>query len=45
MTEYDSTKEWQKLYEDIEPKLYEDSEPGRYYDWMLWKLRQERKKE
>ena len=45
MTEYDSTKEWQKLYEDIEPKLYEDSEPERYYDWMLWKLRQERKKE
>ena len=22
-----------------------DPEPERYYDWMLWKMRQERKKE
>ena len=22
----------------------EDPEPERYYEWMLWKLRQERKK-
>lgn len=23
----------------------DDPEPERYYDWMLWKLRQERKKD
>ncbi len=30
-----------------EPKPLEinDPEPERYYDWMLWKLRQERKKD
>ena len=22
-----------------------DPEPQRYYDWMLWKMRQERKKQ
>jgi len=27
-----------------EPKN-NDPEPERYYDWMLWKLRQEEKKE
>lgn len=25
-------------------KSYDDPEPQRYYDWMLWKMRQERKK-
>lgn len=24
--------------------MNEDQEPERYYDWMLWKMRQERKK-
>lgn len=24
---------------------YDDPEPERYYDWMLWKMRQERKQE
>ena len=24
---------------------YDDPEPERYYDWMLWKMRQEKKKE
>ena len=22
--------------------MYNDKEPARYYDWMLWKLRQEK---
>ena len=25
--------------------VIDDPEPERYYDWMLWKLRQERKKD
>ena len=25
-------------------KVVHDPEPERYYDWMLWKMRQERKK-
>jgi hypothetical protein len=32
----DTTKEWQKLYGEI------DSEPERFYEWMLWKLKQEK---
>ena len=24
---------------------YDDPEPERYYDWMLWKMRQEKKQE
>lgn len=32
----DTTKDWQKLYGDI------DSEPERFYEWMLWKLKQEK---
>lgn len=40
MPEKDNTKEWQKLYKDID-----DPEPERYYDWMLWKMRQQEKEE
>ena len=32
-----------KLPEEPEPLTISDPEPERYYDWMLWKLRQERK--
>jgi hypothetical protein len=28
---------------DPKPLDIDDPEPERYYDWMLWKLRQERK--
>ena len=34
----ETTKEWQKLYGDIAS----DPEPERYYDWMLWKLKQKK---
>jgi len=27
------------------PETHDDPEPVRYYDWMLWKLQQEKKKE
>ena len=29
---------------ELFPELVNDPEPERYYDWMLWKLRQDRKK-
>ena len=29
---------------ELFPELVDDPEPERYYDWMLWKMRQERKK-
>ena len=29
---------------ELFPELNPDPEPERYYDWMLWKLRQDRKK-
>lgn len=29
---------------ELFPEL-DDPEPKRYYDWMLWKMRQERKKD
>ena len=32
----DSTKEWQKLYNEVE-----EEEPARFYDWILWKMRKE----
>ena len=32
----DTTKDWQRLYGDI------DSEPEKFYEWMLWKLKQEK---
>ena len=28
---------------ELFPELCDDPEPERYYDWMLWKLRQEKK--
>tara|TARA_B000000557_G_scaffold254022_1_gene243705 strand:- start:534 stop:731 length:198 start_codon:yes stop_codon:yes gene_type:complete len=28
----------------MEKNYDDDPEPQRYYDWMLWKMRQERKK-
>ena len=34
-----------KLVKDPEPLCIDDPEPERYYDWMLWKLRQERRRE
>ena len=30
---------------ELFPELCDDPEPERYYDWMLWKMRQERKKD
>ncbi len=30
---------------ELFPEFENDSEPERYYDWMLWKMRQERKKD
>ena len=47
---YESPDGGKTVYErdfgKTERKLVEpdDPEPERYYDWMLWKLRQERKK-
>lgn len=29
---------------ELFPELNNDPEPKRYYDWMLWALRQKRKK-
>lgn len=34
-----------KLVKEPEPLCIDDPEPERYYDWMLWKLRQERRRE
>ena len=28
---------------ELFPELCDDPEPERYYDWMLWKMRQEKK--
>ena len=33
-----------ELPEPDEPLSINDPEPERYYDWMLWKLRQDRKR-
>ena len=30
---------------ELFPELVDDPEPERYYDWMLWKMRQEDLKE
>lgn len=32
----DNTKEWQRLYNDIE-----EEEPARFYDWILWKMKKD----
>lgn len=33
------------VYIHQENKMKDSDEPERYYEWMLWKLRQEREKE
>jgi len=36
---------YERNFGETERRLVDnDPEPERYYDWMLWKLRQERKK-
>ena len=30
---------------ELFPELYDDPEPERYYDWILWSLRQKMKKD
>ena len=32
-------------FADINKNDKKDPEPARYYEWMLWKLRQERQKD
>ena len=41
-SEYIKPRNW---FADINKNDKKDPEPARYYEWMLWKLRQERKKD
>lgn len=41
-SEYIKPRNW---FADINKNDKNDPEPPRYYEWMLWKLRQERKKD
>ena len=46
-SDYIEPKNWMEDINnnDKEEQDDEDPEPERYYEWMLWKLRQERKKD
>lgn len=41
-SDYIEPRNW---FADINKNDKKDPEPPRYYEWMLWKLRQERKKD
>jgi len=44
-TEYITPKNWLADINNDNNNDEDDPEPERYYEWMLWKLRQERKKD
>ncbi len=41
-TEYITPRNW---LAEVNKEDDEDPEPERYYEWMLWKMRQEKKNE
>ena len=41
-TEYITPRNW---LAEVNEEDDEDPEPERYYEWMLWKMRQEKKNE